>query len=151
MAHSNAAQKYLETEVKTKGKERLLLMLFDGAIRFSREAKECMAENDIEGAHNRLIRGQRIMLELIAALDEDPIPEDLYDNLIGLYDFIYNRLVEANTEQDPELVDEALEILEMMKETWEEAVDRMQQEEDGKNPDTNPDGTPGDSSLSISG
>ncbi|MEK7866031.1 MAG: flagellar protein FliS, partial [Planctomycetota bacterium] len=45
----DASRKYLETQVRTASQEQLLLMLIDGAIRFSEQAKTKLAEKDIEG------------------------------------------------------------------------------------------------------
>ncbi len=100
-------------------------MLFDGAIRFVEQAKPRMTEKDIEGTHNLLIRAQRIVLELISALDK-AIGEELYKNLTGLYVFVYGRLVEANVQRNPTPLDEAVRILRMMRGTWSEAIEKAQ-------------------------
>jgi flagellar protein FliS len=100
-------------------------MLFDGAIRFAEQARPKMTDKDIEGAHNLLIRAQRIVLELVSALDK-AIGDELYKNLTGLYVFIYGRLIEANMQRNSALVDEAIRILRMLRGTWAEAIEKMQ-------------------------
>jgi flagellar protein FliS len=122
----DTAKHYLEMQITTASKEQLLLMLFDGAIRFSEQAKEKIAARDIEGSHKLLIRAQRIMIELLSALDRS-VGDELYGNLSGLYNFIYFRLVRANVRRDAALIDEALKILRSLRETWGEAVARAQQ------------------------
>lgn len=126
--YQQKAAKYMETDVKTGGKEKILLRLFEGAIRFSKQGKKHVKEENIEEAHNKLVRAQRIMLELIAAIDQEMMPDELFDNLVGLYDFIYNRLVQANMEQEVEPIDEALTILNSLYETWQDAVEKMREE-----------------------
>ena len=121
-------RQYLETQILTAPKEELLLMLFDGAIRFCEQGKDCINEKDIEGAHNFLMRAQKIMLELVAALDKNALDEKLYKNLTGLYLFVYRRLVHANVRHDIDAIDEALKILNSLRQTWGEAVEKARQE-----------------------
>lgn len=135
MNATHKAAKYRETDVKTGGKEKILLKLFEGAISFSKQGKKHVQEENIEEAHEKLVRAQRIMLELIAAIDEDMMPDEIFDNLVGLYDFVYNRLVQANMDQEVEPIDEALTILDSLYETWQEAVERMRQEQNESIPE----------------
>ena len=119
-------RQYLETQVRTATKEQLLLMLFDGAIRFAEQARPKMTDKqDIESAHNLLIKAQRIVMELLSALDKT-IEAELYRNLTGLYVFIYGRLVQANMQREPALLDEAIRILRMLRGTWAEAIEKTQ-------------------------
>ena len=122
---------YLETKVFTASREQLLLMLFDGAIAFSEQAKVKIEEKDIEGSYHLLLRAQRILLELVSALDRK-IGEDLYRNLVGLYLFCYRKLVEANIKKDLALVDDALRILSHLRDTWREAVAKAREETGGE-------------------
>lgn len=108
----------------TAPKEQLLIMLFDGAIRFSEQAKVRIDSKEIEGSCTLLIRGQRIMLELIAALDKKIMGEELYFNLVRIYNFIYFRLINANVKKDKTLIDEALRILQVMRQTWIDAIEQ---------------------------
>ncbi|MBI5360800.1 MAG: flagellar export chaperone FliS [Planctomycetes bacterium] len=119
--------KYLEMQIKTAGKEQLLLMLFDGAIKFAEQAKMKITAKEIEASHNLLIKAQRIIMELIVALDKKAIDAATYKNLTGLYTFVYLRLVEANIKRKPELVDEAIKILNNLRITWTEAIMKMKE------------------------
>ncbi|MDQ7780373.1 MAG: flagellar export chaperone FliS, partial [Planctomycetota bacterium] len=74
--------------MRTATKEQLLLMLFDGAIRFTDQARPKMEKKDLEGTHVLLVKAQRITLELISALDKS-IGAEIYNNLTGLYTFVY--------------------------------------------------------------
>jgi flagellar protein FliS len=120
----NSSKKYLEMRVNTASKEQLLLMLFDGAIRFTEQARQKLDENEIEPAHNFLLKAQRIMVELMSSLDRG-IGDDLYNNLIGLYNFVYFRLVNANLQHNTTAIDEALTILGSLRETWGSAVEKL--------------------------
>jgi flagellar protein FliS len=121
------AKKYIETQVTTATSEQLLLMLFDGGMRFARLGKECMRTNHWSEAFDYLKRSQRIAMELLCALDKN-IGAELYGNLASLYKFIYFRLVEATLRKDEKLVDEALEIFSHLRETWALAVDKRRKD-----------------------
>ncbi len=126
-----ATNEYLKTQVMTASRERLLLMLYDGAIRFASQAREKMVEGDLEAMHNLLVRSQRVIVQLMAALDPS-VDELLCRRLCSLYTFTYMRLVKANVERSAKLIDEAVEVLTSLRETWEEAIGKMKLEEDGQ-------------------
>ena len=60
---------YLDTQIKTASKDKLLLMLFDGAIRFAHQAKAGIEARNIQDTANNCIKVQNIMSELMGALD----------------------------------------------------------------------------------
>jgi flagellar protein FliS len=119
-----ASGEYLRNAVLTASGEQLVLMLYDGAIRFARQAKEALARKDFEGSCDRLLRAQRIVQELQAGLRGEANPE-LARQMNSLYTFIYERLVQANMTQQPGPIDEALKILEHQRETWRMLLDKV--------------------------
>jgi flagellar protein FliS len=129
MVPQDKAVQYLEAKVLTATKEELLIMLFDGAIKFAECAKVKIDEKDVEGSCKFLIKAQRIIAELMASLRKDLISEELYSNLIGLYKFVYLRLIKANMTKDKDLIDESLAILRMMRETWQLAIEKAKEEQ----------------------
>src|ERR1051326_5956322 len=106
---SAPSQEYLKTKVMTASPEMLTLMLWDGAIRFAEQGKDAIVRKEIENSYKALVRAQRIITELTSNLRHEVNP-DLCGKLAGLYNFIYRRLVDANIQKDPKLVDDALEI-----------------------------------------
>lgn len=120
----NESRRYLETQVLTAPKEKLLLMLLDGAVRFATQAREKSSAGDRAGASPLYLRAQAIALELCAALDPGLSPE-LRRNLAGLYMFVYRRLVAANVEGGTAPADEALAILGKLRGMFGEAVAAM--------------------------
>lgn len=123
------AQQYLETHILTAPREDLLVMLFDGAIRFAGQAKPKIASRDFEGSCKLLIKAQRIVIELMTSLQKDLLEPAVYQNLMGLYNFVYFRLVNANVKKDAAPVDEALKILVHLRETWAMAIDKNRREQ----------------------
>jgi flagellar protein FliS len=117
-------REYLKTQIQTASREQLVLMLYDGAIRFSEQAKERLAAQDWEGAHGLLIRSQNIVLELLYALDRKA-GGSVADNLASLYTYCYHRLVEANIHRSAERIDECNGILRGLREAWSQAVQTL--------------------------
>lgn len=123
--YPTASGEYLRNAVMTATPEQLQLMLYDGAIRFVTQAKDALASKDLETCCEKLIRAQRIVLEMQRGLRPEYNPE-LCRNLEGLYTFVYNRLVDANITHDSNAMQEALQILEHQRETWRILIERVQ-------------------------
>lgn len=122
-----AGDQYFRNAVLTATPEQLQLMLYDGAIRFITQARETMQAQDIEQTHNLLTRAQRIILEMQNGLRPDVAP-DICNQMASLYTFIYRRLVDANVNKDVLALDEALQILNHMRETWILLIEKLRQE-----------------------
>ena len=120
MAYANAYQQYLESQVLTASKGKLLLMTYDGAIRFIGQAKIHMAAREYEAQNTCIIKAQRLILELMMTLDAKVAP-DLAHRLMLLYEYMFNRLVEANVTDKPDVLDEVHERLTELRSTWAEA------------------------------
>ena len=116
-------KKYFETQVKTASREQLLLMLFDGGIRFARMGKENLRNGDYPRAFELLRKSQRIVMEILCALDKSIAP-DIYANLTSLYKFIYLRLAQASLHRSETHVDEAIEIFDHLRQTWTMAMEK---------------------------
>ena len=117
-------QRYLETQVMTASKERLLLMLYDGALRFCEQGRQAIEAKDVERSHTCLVQAQRIVIELWGALSPRADPE-LSRNLGNLYGFLYLRLVHANVQKDPVALQEAVGILTTLRQAWAEAAEKV--------------------------
>ncbi|NLL49332.1 MAG: flagellar export chaperone FliS [Firmicutes bacterium] len=117
-----AYQVYRQTQVSTASQGELLMMLFDGAIRFARQSKDFMATGEFEQANAKLIRAQDILNELILSLDLDV--GEIATNLQQLYVYIHDLLVQANIKKDPKVVDHAIDMLVELRDTWEQVVNQ---------------------------
>jgi flagellar secretion chaperone FliS len=122
--NQQAAQNYLKTKVFTATPEQLQLMLYDGAIRFTEQARIALEKKDYEGSYNGISRAQRIIAELTSSLKHDVAP-DLCKQLAALYNFVYRRLVEANIDHQLPPLDDALGILRYQRETWVMLLDKL--------------------------
>ncbi len=121
-AYGQKAKQYKQQAIETATQEELLIMLYDGAIRFVLLAKKAHTQNDIGKYHENIMRAQKIIAEFMASLDAE-VGGDLTKNLLKLYEYLHYRLVQANIKKDPEMLDEVLDHLRQLKATWEEAID----------------------------
>jgi flagellar protein FliS len=117
MPQAHPYSNYERTNVETADQRQLILMLYDGTIRFLQKAVAKIEGHDVEGAHNYLIRSRQIVSELLATLRPEKAGE-VGQNLKQLYVYCFNRLVEANLTKDPELVREVVRILTTLREGW---------------------------------
>jgi flagellar protein FliS len=114
----NGHNRYLETAVETASPARLIVMLYDGAIRFINEAAYAMQQRDYETQNAKLQRAQKILAELISSLDFDKGGE-IAENLFRLYTYMYNQLVEANINDDRERLEHVVHLLSELRKAWD--------------------------------
>ena len=118
----NALNQYKQNTVLTATPEELTLMLYDGGIKFMNIAKYSIENKDIKRAHEALIRAQDIVIELNSSLNMD---YEISTNFRNLYGFILDKLIDANIQKKTEPIEEALEILMEMRDTWKEAMQQV--------------------------
>jgi flagellar secretion chaperone FliS len=114
----NGQDRYLETAVETASPARLIVMLYDGAIRFINEAAYAMQQRDYEAQNAKLQRAQKILAELISSLDFDKGGE-IAENLFRLYTYMYNQLVEANINDNLDRLQHVVQLLSELREAWD--------------------------------
>lgn len=120
MYTANAYSTYKSNSVNYASKDQLLLMLVDGAVKFIKIGRQAMIDKDIKKAHENIIKTQNIFYELMATLDVSKAG-DWGQSLMGVYDFIVRRLIDANMKKDIVIMDEVIPLIENVKDTWEEA------------------------------
>lgn len=116
-----ASRRYFETSVETAGPGAVLLALYDGAIRFCREAAEGIRAGDVARKGERIGRAMAIVGEFSATLDPAKAPE-LGASLARLYDYMIERLQHANQAMDARAVEEVAGLLGTLREGWRGAV-----------------------------
>ena len=117
-----ALNTYKQNTVLTATPEELTLILYEGAIKFMKIAKYSIENRDMERAHSSLIRAQDIILELNYSLDMN---YEISKDFRSLYNFIHEKLVDANINKDIKSIDDALEITNEMKDTWKEVMKQI--------------------------
>jgi len=119
MTNYHQYQQYQQQQVFTAPADKLLLMLFDGAIRFCKQANEAIEGERLEEAYQALIRAQEIVLELMNSLERN---FEFTEQLYALYDYLYRSLITVNMKKDLVLLNEILVMLIELRQTWAEAA-----------------------------
>lgn len=123
---NNPHRQYLKTKIETASKEQIVLMLMDGVLRFSEQARKAIAEGNEEERHQKLVRCQDIIFELIAGIDREQGGE-IAENLGRLYSYSIRSLVVANLDKNPEKIDEVQRIFREIREGWAGAMDSLRE------------------------
>lgn len=121
MYTANPYNAYKQNSVNMASKEQLLLMLLDGAVKYTKVARIAIGEKNMARAHKELVRVQDIFLELMITMDKSSgkYMEDMYN----VYEYIKNELSKANIKKDVKIIDNVLPIIEEVRDMWHE-VDR---------------------------
>ncbi len=119
--------RYKELQVQTASKEKLVSMLYEGAILFLERAMDAIDRKDIELAHKSLMRVEDILFELMSSLDMKAGGE-IAKNLMVLYEYMNYRTIEANVSKDKEIILEVKGMFETLKSAWDEAMEKLQKE-----------------------
>ena len=98
----NSYKAYSKTDVNTSDQLTLIIMLYDGLLRFLKKAIVKIEENDVEAAHNYFVRSKDIVNELLSTLHAEK-GGDIGNNLRELYLYMFRRIVEANLKKDIEI------------------------------------------------
>lgn len=118
----NGYNVYKNNSVNYASKDQLLLMIVDGAVKFAKRAEVAINEKDIKSAHENLIKTQDIFIELMATLDQKA--GDWAVQLYKVYQFIHDKLVEANLKKDIKILQEVLPLIEDIKDLWHETYEK---------------------------
>jgi flagellar protein FliS len=122
------AKTYQSQQVETASQEQILIMLYDGAIRFLNVAKTAWNDDkDLEKYHNYVVKAQRIVFELMTSLDME-IGGEIAQNLFRLYEYLHYQLIQADIKKDATMLDEVLTHLKLLRDTWVEAIDNARKE-----------------------
>ena len=109
-------QAYRESAVLTASPEQLVVMLYDGAGRFLRQAQAALSEGAIDHARDRLNRGEAIIDELLATLDMDQ--GAIAERLQAIYVYCKRCLMEARRERDATKVRLVVRLMSELREAW---------------------------------
>ncbi|MDQ0048948.1 flagellar protein FliS [Paenibacillus polymyxa] len=112
---SSPYEKYKQSSVQTSTPGQLIIMLYDGAIRFVKAGLEGISSNDIAKANINLGKAQTIISELMSTLNYS---YDISKNLYALYEYMNYLLIQTNIKKRIESGEEVLGYLQELRETW---------------------------------
>jgi flagellar protein FliS len=121
-ALNQVMQAYRNVQV-TCSPGNLVVMLYDGALRFTREAAAAMDRADRSARGERISRAHAILELLLTTLEPEHEPL-LAERLAAVYDYCMRRLMDANLRGDRSALDEVIRVLEPLRDAWEVAARR---------------------------
>lgn len=124
--YPNAYNVYKNNSVNYASKDQLLLMLVDGAVKFAKVGRQAILDKDVKKAHTNLMKTQEIFIELMVSLDMNQA--EWTKDLMQIYAFIKDKLVEANMKKDVKIMDEILPLIEEVRDMWYETNKRAKQQ-----------------------
>ncbi len=119
MQNSAAAEAYKRQQVLTATPEGLTLILYNGCLKFMKEGIEAIEKKDYEAANTNLQKAERIITEFRVTLNMD---YDISHQLMPLYNYAYDCLVEGNMKSSVDKVNEAKDIISGLRDAWAQAM-----------------------------
>jgi flagellar protein FliS len=114
----NGIKAYQETAICTQNRGQLVVMLYDGAINFLKQSIADLEQGDYASKGIRIAKATDIIIELNTVLDMDKGGQ-IAQNLRSLYNFMHHHLSEANLKKDATMVQDVINLLEELKQSWQ--------------------------------
>ena len=127
---NNAAEAYKRQQIMTATPEALTLMLYNGCLKFMNEGKDAIEAKQWEQANTSLQKAQNIISEFRITLNME---YEISKQLMPLYNYTYDRLVEGNIKSDTAMVQEAIDIIKELRDAWAQSMKKARQDSGTKN------------------
>ncbi len=124
MTLDNPYETYKKAQVQTANQGKLIVMLYDGAIRFVKAAIEAVGNNKLESAHRNIVRAEDIITELLLSLDYDK-GGDIAKKLASIYIYVNEQLLEANITKKNEPLELVIKLMSDLRESWAKISGQM--------------------------
>lgn len=115
-------KQYQANNITTATPEKLMIMLFDGAIQFLQKAKTAIEEKNLQERSKNIEGARKIVRELMRTIDLEN-GNDVSKSLFRLYNKMATKLIKANVSRDPKLLDEVIEDLTNIRWGFQKAID----------------------------
>ncbi|SFJ45471.1 flagellar protein FliS [Halobacillus dabanensis] len=112
-------QAYQNNSVETASPGELTLMLYNGCIKFIKIARKSIENKEIEKKNTNIQKAQKIIQELMVTMNQQYA---VTQQIMPLYDYMNRRLIEANTKNDVEILDEVQGLAEEFRNTWKQVI-----------------------------
>ncbi len=109
---------YKKTEIDTANQGKLIVMLYDGAIKFLNVALENLDLKTYDVVNTNIIKAQDIITELLVSLNLKDGGE-ISTNLFNLYIYFKRKLLEANIQKSPDMINEVIDHLKNLRDAWD--------------------------------
>ncbi|MEN2467474.1 flagellar export chaperone FliS [Ornithinibacillus sp. FSL M8-0202] len=126
MALNKPYQAYQNNAVNTASGGELTLMLYNGCLKFIKQAMKDIQANNIEAKNTNIQKAQRIIQELMITLDQEV---EISKQIMPLYDYIHHRLMEANLKNDVSILEEVEGFVVDFRDTWKQVILKTRQKQ----------------------
>lgn len=123
MFKQNPYKKYKQTAVETASPEQLMFMLFDGGIKFLKQAEHHIDNKEMIEANEKLKKAQEVLRELMSSIDLDK--GEIAENQLNIYEFMHYELIQANMKKDKDKVVTVRDMLTDIKNTFQQASEKI--------------------------
>jgi flagellar protein FliS len=123
MEASQSHRAYKQVDVETASQGKLIIMLYDAAIKSAEKALSLLGTKKLDEIHNNLIRAQDIIAELRASLNMKA--GEIARNLDNVYDYIHRLLIRGNVRKEKAPLEEAVTLMRMLRATWKELFENL--------------------------
>jgi flagellar protein FliS len=113
-------QAYKKTQIQTADQGRLILMCYDGAISFLKQAQKAHEENNSGTMSEFLTRAQNVLWELTNGLNYEA--GEIAHNLDALYNYMIRRIIDAQYHNNIEAVNEVIKYIQELRESWQTII-----------------------------
>lgn len=123
--YAKKSKDYKLVQIKTAPPEKLLIMCYDGLLKFLKTAKLLVEKGQADKSSVYILKATNVIVELIASLKPEESPE-FAENLKNLYIYLIERLRESLEKGTVEGIDYVIDVIASLKDTWEEALNKKQ-------------------------
>lgn len=118
MSYASASKQYKKNQIETASPKQLVVLLYEGAIKYIRLAELATEKGNIDKVNTHLIKAQDIVTELMVSLNHQDGENKIASELQILYSYILNQLIQANLEKDTEKMSNVRHLMSELKEAW---------------------------------
>ena len=122
MAETNVHSQYRETQIMTASQGKLIVLLYEGTIRFIDAALAALKDKKLDVVNNNLLRAQDIVTELALSINFEA--GDIATKMYNLYMYFNRKLVEANIRKESEPILEVRGMLVSLLEAWRQVAEK---------------------------
>ena len=113
---------YRETQIKTASKGKLIVILYDGLLRFLDLALESLPEKKYDVVNNNIIKAQDVISELSMALNMEA--GEISEKLLSIYSFLNMKLIEGNVQKQVEPILFVRKMVCDLRESWNKIANK---------------------------
>jgi flagellar protein FliS len=118
LPEKNPFNEYKKTQIATANQGKLIVMLYDGAIKFLNIAVDNMNPRTYDIVNTNIIKAQDIITELLLSLNMRDGGE-ISQNLFNLYLYFKKTLLEANIKKDADMIRGVVKLLKELRDAWD--------------------------------